>query len=248
MCPAFSTMNRSGSRRTSERSCRIRSVSYSLTVSPALRSPGASDSRMRPFWTPCCATSCCALLVDAEPRILQVDRVHGVPGYRHDDARLRHGLFVRVAEHARAALAGPAVVDAVEVDEANRLVRPVPVGHAGPQGARHERQVRIGVPWLLGLLGLGQLGPAINLVVLVAGALREHGPEDIDVGHHAAAAMNEPGGQSLVEITGGRMERAAQRLWIGVQAVAEPLGHQSADVDDVHARAREQLEIELDRR
>ena len=139
-------------------------------------------------------------------------------------------------------------MDAVEVDEANRLARPVPVGHAGPQRSGHERQVRIGVPWLLGLLGLGQLGTAINFVVLVAGALREHGPEDIDVGHHAAAAMNEPCRQSLIEITRSRMEGAAQRLGIGVQAVSEPLGHQAADVDDINPRSREQLEIELDRR
>ncbi len=47
-----------------------------------------------------------ALLVNAQPRVLQVDRIHGVPGHRHDDPRLRHGLLVRVAEHARAALAG----------------------------------------------------------------------------------------------------------------------------------------------
>ncbi len=78
MCPAFSTMNRSGSRSTSERSWRISSVSYSLTVSPALRSPGASERRMRPFDTPCSRNELPALLVDAQPRVFQVDRIDGV--------------------------------------------------------------------------------------------------------------------------------------------------------------------------
>ncbi len=125
---------------------------------------------------------------------------------------------------------------------------PVPVGDAGPQRSGHERQMRIGVLRLLGLLRLGQLRPPVDLVVLVPGALREHRPEDVDVGHHAAAAMDEPGREALVEIARRRMERAAEGFWVGVEAVAEPLGHQAADVDDVHPRTGNELEVELDRR
>ena len=58
---------------------------------------------MRPLVTPCRATQLGALLVDAELRILQVDRLDAVARHRHDDAGLRDGLFGGVAEHASSA-------------------------------------------------------------------------------------------------------------------------------------------------
>jgi hypothetical protein len=84
--------------------------------------------------------------------------------------------------------------------------------------------------------------------MLITGALREHGPEDVDIGHDPAAALVQPGGQALIEIAGGRVIGAAERPWIGVEGVTEPPGDEAANVDDVHARARSDLEIELDRR
>jgi hypothetical protein len=44
------------------------------------------------------------------------------------------------------------------------------------------------------------------------------------------------------------MERATKGFWIGVEAVTEVVGHQAADVDDVHPRTGNELEIELYRR
>ncbi len=58
----------------------------------------------------------------------------------------------------------------------------------------------------------------------------------------------EPRGEPLVEIPGGGMEGAAERLRIGVEAIPVALGHQAADVDDVHPRAGNELEVELYRR
>ena len=72
-------------------------------------------------------------------------------------------------------------MNAVEIDETDWLVRTVAVGDARPQRPGHERQVRVGVPRLLGLLRLGQLGPPVDLVVLVPRPFREHRPEDVDV-------------------------------------------------------------------
>ena len=67
-------------------------------------------------------------------------------------------------------------------------------------------------------------------------------------GHDPATAVAQPRGEPLVEIPGGGMERAAERLRIGVEAIPEALGHQAADVDDVHPRAGNELEVELYRR
>ena len=115
----------------------------------------------------------------------------------------------------------PAGVHAVEVDEAHRLIEPVGVRHAGPQSARHERQVRVGVLRLLRLLLLGQLGPPLHLVVLVPGPFREHRPEQLDVRHHAGLALIQPRGEALIEIAGGGVEGAAEDALIGVERVAE---------------------------
>ncbi len=60
--------------------------------------------------------------------------------------------------------------------------------------------------------------------------------------------MDEPGGQALVEVASGGMERATEGFWIGVEAVAESLGHQAADVDDIHPRTGYEFQVELDRR
>jgi hypothetical protein len=44
------------------------------------------------------------------------------------------------------------------------------------------------------------------------------------------------------------MERATEGFWIGVEAVTESVGHQAADVDDVHPRTGYEFQVELDRR
>ena len=63
--------------------------------------------------------------------------------------------------------------------------------------------------------------PAVHLVVLVSRALREHRPEDIDVGHDIGRVVLEAGGHTSIEITSSRVEGAAQRPRIGVERIAE---------------------------
>jgi hypothetical protein len=60
--------------------------------------------------------------------------------------------------------------------------------------------------------------------------------------------MDESGRQALVEVARSGMERTTEGFWVGVEAVTEPLGHQSADVDDVHPRTGYEFQFELDRR
>ena len=120
---------------------------------------------------------------------------------------------------------GPAGVDAVEIDEAERLVRAVLIRHAGAQRAGHERQVRVGVLRLRGFcssvssvrrssLSCSYPAPSGNIV-----------RNSVDVGHDAGAALVEPRGDALIEIAGGRVERAAERPRIVVERVAVRGGH-----------------------
>jgi len=157
-------------------------------------------------------------------------------------------LLVRIPQHAGAPSAGTAGVNTVKVDERHRLDRIVSVRDAGPKRPGHERQMRVGVLRLFRFLGVGQLGAPVDLVVLVSRPFREHGPEDVDVGHHPAAAVVQSRGETLIEVASGGMERTAERLGIGIQGVAELLRHNAANVDDVHPRAGRELERELDRR
>jgi hypothetical protein len=72
-----------------------------------------------------------ALVVNSQPRILQVDRIHRMARDGDDDAGMSDGLLVGVAEDAGAAPARPSGMDAVEVDETHRLVGAVSVRDAG---------------------------------------------------------------------------------------------------------------------
>jgi hypothetical protein len=58
----------------------------------------------------------------------------------------------------------------------------------------------------------------------------------------------EPRRDALIEIAGRRVERAAEGAGVRIQGVAVESRHQTSDVDDVDARARGELEYELDRR
>ena len=83
-----------------------------------------------------------------------------------------HALVVE-ADEARQAPPRPALDDAVEIDEEDRLAGPVRVRDARAQAAGDEREVRVGVPRLdRALLGI-EIVAALQPVVLVAGALRK---------------------------------------------------------------------------
>ena len=71
-------------------------------------------------------------------------------------------------------------------------------------------------------------------------------PGEADVDRHIQ--LMEPAGEALIQVARGGVERAAEGLRIGVEAVAETLGHEVANVDDVHPRTGHELEVELDRR
>jgi hypothetical protein len=58
----------------------------------------------------------------------------------------------------------------------------------------------------------------------------------------------EPGGKALVKVAGGRVIGAAESARVSVERVTKSLGHEAANVDNVNARTRSELEVELDRR
>ena len=134
------------------------------------------------------------LLVEPEPRILEIDRLDGVPRHGHLDPHLRDDRLVMEADHARLAAARPPVVDAVQIDETHRFARPVRVGHARPEPAGDEGQVRVAVAGLDGALGGVEILAAIQPVVRVPGALREDLAEGLDVGGMW------PGAQPLIRL------------------------------------------------
>ena len=82
--------------------------------------------RSRPFADAGRADELRQLLVDAEPRILQVHRVDRVRRDRHLDARRADEPFLAEADRARVSRRrGRPSFDAVEIDEEHRLAGPV---------------------------------------------------------------------------------------------------------------------------
>src|SRR5689334_21896485 len=73
--------------------------------------------------------------VDAEARVLQVDRVDRVLGDRYFDARLADHPLAAEADDAGQAAARPAFDDAVEIHEADSFTLAVGMGDAGTQPA-----------------------------------------------------------------------------------------------------------------
>src|SRR5262245_62417463 len=113
------------------------------------------------------------MVVDAELRVLQVDRLDRMARYRHVDPRVGDDLLVTKADHARAAPPRPPFVDPVEVHEAHRLAGPVRMRDAGAEPTGDEDQVGVRVTRLDGPLCGIEIEPPFELVVLIAGALRE---------------------------------------------------------------------------
>src|SRR5436190_1651952 len=81
--------------------------------------------------------------------------------------RLGDRLLLAVADDAGDPPPRPPGMHAIQVDEAHGLVHAVGVRHTGPQGAGHDREVRVGVLGLFRLLLVAQLGPPLHLVVLI---------------------------------------------------------------------------------
>ena len=70
--------------------------------------------------------------------------------------------------------------------------------------------MRVGVERFGLTLRFGQLVTQVQLVVLVAGALRKHVAEERQVVRQTVALLVQPGGETLLEITGRRMERGIE--------------------------------------
>ena len=85
------------------------------------------------------------LMVDAQPRVLEVDRVDWMSRDGDLDARGADEPLVVESDQPGASPTWPAVGDAVEIDEEHRFAGLVGMRDARPQTAGHEGQVRIGI-------------------------------------------------------------------------------------------------------
>jgi hypothetical protein len=88
---------------------------------------------------------------------------------------------------------------------------------------------------------------SVSSVVLVAGPLREHRAEDLDVRHDTGVVLIETRGNGWIQIAGGRVERATKRPRVLIEDVAKPRSEGASDVDDIDACARCELERQLER-
>ena len=84
------------------------------------------------------------------------------------------------------------------------------VRHARTQAAADKGQVRVGIRGLDGPLLRRQLRPAIEIVVVIAGAFGKHGREEVDVGTDSLRTRSEPRRKALRKIAGGRVRGAVQ--------------------------------------
>ena len=138
-------------------------------------------------------------------------------------------------------------VHAIEVDERHRFAGTVQVGDARPQGAGHEGEVRVRVQRLGRPLFCRQLGPPLNLVVLVSGPFGKHRPEQVDVRHDTGGALVQPRRDPLVQVPGRRVKGAAQGAREMIEGVAVAGRDLSTHVEYIDASPRGQFERELDR-
>ena len=186
------------------------------------------------------------LVRDAQPRVLQVDRIDRVIRDGHLDLVPRHHVLAVEADHPRVAAPRAPGVHPVEVHEADRLIRPVGVGHARPQAGGDEGQVRIGVLRLhLALLG-GEFDAAVEAVVLVIGALGEDRAKRLDVGGHARL-LDQARGDAAVQEPGRRVRGPVEALRVGGQRRAVRGGHESPEVHHVESGPRDDVEFEVER-
>src|SRR6185437_9083289 len=81
------------------------------------------------------------LIVDAETRVFEVHRIDGMIRNRHLDLQPPDFLLAIESDDAGQATTGTSAGDAIEIDEADALLRPIHVADAGAQARRHEREV-----------------------------------------------------------------------------------------------------------
>ncbi len=124
---------------------------------------------------------------ETEVRILQVHGVDRLRRHRNRETFARHDPLFAETDNAGDPPARTGAVDAVEIDEVDRFVRTLAVRDAAAQACADEREVRVAVARFSLPLFLGELLAQVQLVVSVAGPLREHGLECAQVRRHAVA-------------------------------------------------------------
>src|SRR5688572_1995404 len=97
------------------------------------------------------------------------------------DARRVDEPFLAEADHTGRSPPRPSVVDAVEIDEVDRLTSPVRVSDTRSQAAGDIREVRVGVARLYRALIGVQVGAPLQPIVLVAGTFRKQRAKGIDI-------------------------------------------------------------------
>jgi len=105
--------------------------------------------------------------------------------------------------------------------------------------------VRVGVARLDDTLGFGQIGALVDVVVAVAGPLREERPEDPQEVLDAVVAPVEAPGEALLEVAGGGVDRAVERALVTAQQVPGLGGEAALDVDQLVAGARDEAQNDL---
>ena len=106
------------------------------------------------------------LFVNPQTRVLQIDRVDWVRRHGHLDTRRADHSLAAEADEARRATARASVVDAIEIDEIDRLAGAVRMGDAGPQATGDISQVRVGIARLNSALFRVEVGTPLQPIVL----------------------------------------------------------------------------------
>jgi hypothetical protein len=164
--------------------------------------------------------------------------------HRHLDAGGPDDALLAERDQPRAAAARHALVHTVEVDEEDALAIAVRMRHAGAQPAGHEGEMRVGVARLDGpLLGV-EVVAFVQAVVMVAGTLREDGPERVDVGRNVRGTESRC--QPSVKEPRRGMERPVLTMRVRRQRIVF-LCEGGSEVDNVDAGPRRELEGQVER-
>src|SRR4030095_1001725 len=155
------------------------------------------------------------LRINAQARVLEIDRVDRVSGDRHLDACTTDNALTVEGDESRQSPPRLPVIHAVEIDPADLFTSAVRVRDARTQAPGDERQVRVRVAWLDGALCGIEITAAFEAVVRVAGAFREERAERVDVPGDALRA--ETRRQTAIEEARGRVERPIEAMVVGAE-------------------------------
>src|SRR5262249_46084628 len=134
-----------------------------------------------------------------------------------------------------------AAVDAIEIDEVNKLVRTVPVDDAGAKPGADERQVRVAVARLDAPLLLRELAAQMQLVMPIPRTLGKRRLVRTQVGRYAMASHIQSPDGALVEVARGGVKRVVESLRKRLQRRAVRLEQAASYVYDIESGTRTNL-------